>query len=68
MATGVATYPLAAMPSVAISGARGHVGGQDVGGILAAVLLTPAVLGELGLTLWLLIKGVAARHRTAEPN
>jgi uncharacterized Tic20 family protein len=29
------------------------------GGILAAVLLTPAVLGEVGLTLWLLIKGIA---------
>jgi hypothetical protein len=38
------------------------------GGILAAVLLTPAVLGEVGLTLWLLIKGVAVRHRTVEPN
>jgi hypothetical protein len=32
---------------------------SDYGGIVAAVLLTPAVLGEVGLTLWLLIKGVA---------
>ncbi|HSE10650.1 MAG TPA: DUF4386 domain-containing protein [Nocardioidaceae bacterium] len=33
------------------------------GGYLAAVLLTPAVLGEVGLTLWLLIKGVSTTAR-----
>jgi hypothetical protein len=31
------------------------------GGALAAVLLTPAVVGEVGLTLWLLVKGVRTR-------
>jgi hypothetical protein len=36
---------------------------DDYGGALAAVLLTPAVLGEVGLTLWLLIKGVALSSR-----
>lgn len=33
------------------------------GGILTAVLLTPAVLGEVGLTLWLLVRGVAVQGR-----
>ncbi|WP_432477041.1 DUF4386 domain-containing protein [Nocardioides sp. GXQ0305] len=32
---------------------------EGYGGVLAVVLLTPAVLGEVGLTLWLLVKGVA---------
>ncbi len=31
------------------------------GGATAAVLLTPAVVGEVGLTLWLLVKGVRTR-------
>jgi Domain of unknown function (DUF4386) len=30
----------------------------DHGGLVSAVLLTPAVLGELGLTAWLLLRGV----------
>jgi Domain of unknown function (DUF4386) len=30
----------------------------DHGGLVSAVLLTPAVVGELGLTAWLLLKGV----------
>ncbi len=34
---------------------------EGYGGLLAALLLTPAVLGEVGLTVWLLAKGVAAR-------
>ncbi len=34
---------------------------EGYGGLLAAVLLTPAVLGEIGLALWLLIKGVNTR-------
>ncbi len=33
---------------------------DSYGGALAAVLLTPAVVGEVGLTLWLLVKGVRA--------
>ncbi len=33
---------------------------EGYGGVLAAVLLTPAVLGEVGLTLWLLVRGIAA--------
>lgn len=32
------------------------------GGYVAAILLTPAVLGEVGLTIWLLVKGVATRR------
>lgn len=28
------------------------------GGLVSAVLLTPAVVGELGLTAWLLLRGV----------
>ncbi len=32
---------------------------DDYGGILAVVLLTPAVLGEVGLTLWLLAVGLS---------
>lgn len=34
---------------------------EGYGGLLAAVLLTPAVLGEIGLALWLLVKGVDTR-------
>lgn len=30
----------------------------DHGGLVSAILLTPAVLGELGLTAWLLLRGV----------
>jgi uncharacterized protein DUF4386 len=30
----------------------------DHGGLVSAVLLTPAVVGELGLTAWLLLRGV----------
>jgi Domain of unknown function (DUF4386) len=30
----------------------------DHGGLVSAVLLAPAVVGELGLTAWLLLKGV----------
>jgi hypothetical protein len=30
----------------------------DHGGLVSAVLLTPAVLGEFGLTAWLLLRGV----------
>lgn len=41
---------------------------DDYGGILAAVLLTPAVLGEVGLTLWLLIKGIAAPGPSGPPG
>jgi hypothetical protein len=33
------------------------------GGYVAALLLTPAVLGEVGLTLWLLVKGVTTGSR-----
>jgi hypothetical protein len=40
---------------------------DDYGGILAAVLLTPAVLGEVGLTLWLLVKGIAGPAQSHEP-
>lgn len=32
----------------------------DHGGLVSAVLLTPAVVGELGLTVWLLLRGVTA--------
>jgi hypothetical protein len=32
----------------------------DHGGLVSAVLLTPAVVGELGLTAWLLLRGVRA--------
>jgi hypothetical protein len=38
---------------------------EGYGGIAAAVLLTPAVLGEVGLTLWLLVKGVRTPADTA---
>ncbi|MFI7068402.1 DUF4386 domain-containing protein [Kribbella sp. NPDC050124] len=34
------------------------------GGILTAVLLAPAVLGEVGLTVWLLAKGLTLPSRT----
>lgn len=34
---------------------------EGYGGVLAAILLTPAVLGEIGLAFWLLIKGVSVR-------
>jgi hypothetical protein len=30
----------------------------DHGGLVSAVLLAPAVVGELGLTAWLLLRGV----------
>lgn len=35
---------------------------EDYGGFVTAILLTPAVLGELGLTAWLLMKGVRVRQ------
>ncbi len=35
------------------------------GGVLSAILLAPSLLGEVGLTGWLLIKGVAASERSA---
>jgi Domain of unknown function (DUF4386) len=34
----------------------------DHGGLASGVLLAPAVVGELGLTVWLLVKGVKATH------
>ena len=33
------------------------------GGVVAAILLTPAVVGEIGLTIWFLLKGVTAGDR-----
>lgn len=33
------------------------------GGLLTVLLLAPAVLGEVGLTLWLLVRGVATGSR-----
>jgi hypothetical protein len=36
------------------------------GGGVTAILLTPAVIGELGLTVWLLVKGVRVREQNAE--
>jgi hypothetical protein len=38
------------------------------GGILAAILVTPAVLGEVGLTLWLLVKGIPALGQDKPPD
>lgn len=35
------------------------------GGVVSAILLAPSVLGEIGLTGWLLIKGVATSERSA---
>ena len=35
----------------------------DHGGLVSAVLLTPAVVGELGLTAWLLLRGVKVPDR-----
>lgn len=35
------------------------------GGYATVILLTPAVIGELGLTIWLLMKGVRVRERIA---
>ena len=37
----------------------------DYGGLVRAILLAPAVVGELGLTAWLLVKGVKVRQETA---
>lgn len=34
---------------------------EGYGGLVAAILLTPAVLGEIGLALWLLVRGVSTR-------
>jgi Domain of unknown function (DUF4386) len=34
----------------------------DYGGLVRAILLAPAVVGELGLTAWLLVKGVTVRR------
>ena len=33
----------------------------DYGGVATAILLAPAVVGELGLTTWLLVKGITIR-------
>lgn len=35
------------------------------GGVVSAILLAPSLLGEIGLTGWLLIKGVATSERSA---
>jgi hypothetical protein len=32
---------------------------EDHSGLASAILLAPAVVGELGLTVWLLVKGVS---------
>lgn len=40
----------------------------DHGGLATAVLLAPALIGELGLTAWLLIKGVKIRREAATEN
>ena len=37
----------------------------DYGGLARAILLAPAVVGELGLTAWLLVKGVTVRRDVA---
>jgi hypothetical protein len=37
----------------------------DYSAVATAVLLTPAVIGELGLTVWLLVKGVQIRRPAA---
>jgi len=37
------------------------------GGLASAVLLTPALLGEVGLTAWLLVKGVSVPDEVAGP-
>ena len=42
-----------------------HVFVADYGGLVRAVLLAPAVVGELGLTAWLLVKGVTVRWEVA---
>lgn len=42
-----------------------HVFVADYGGLASAVLLAPAVVGELGLTAWLLVKGVKVRREAA---
>ncbi len=40
----------------------------DHGGLARAALLAPAVVGELGLTVWLLAKGVKVRREVAARN
>jgi hypothetical protein len=39
----------------------------DHGGLVSAVLLTPAVVGELGLTAWLLLRGVTVPRPLTRP-
>lgn len=39
---------------------------EGYGGFVTAILLTPAVIGELGLTVWLLVKGVRVREQIVQ--